>query len=64
MKILIVPMVVGAVAGLIAILTYDSRSVSPGDLFRAIVYVRMRREGRLERSRYVTIIQSEMPELR
>ena len=36
-------MVIGAVAGLISILTYDSHSVSPGDLFGAIMYVRVRR---------------------
>jgi hypothetical protein len=35
-------MVVGAIAGLIAILIYDSLSVSPGDLFGAIVYVKLR----------------------
>ena len=36
-------MVIGAIAGLISILTYDSHSVAPGDVFGAIIYVRARR---------------------
>lgn len=36
-------MVVGAVSGLILILTYDSHSVSPGNVIGAIFYVRVRR---------------------
>ena len=36
-------MVIIATIGLISILTYDSHSVSPGDLFGAIFYVRVRR---------------------
>ena len=34
---------IGAVGGIIAILTYDSHTVSPGDIFGAIRYVRLRR---------------------
>ena len=36
-------MVFAAVAGLISILTYDSHTATPGDLFGAVVYVRARR---------------------
>ncbi len=36
-------MVIVSVVGLISILTYDSHSVSPGDIFGAIFYVRVRR---------------------
>ena len=36
-------MFIVAVVGLMSILTYDSHSVSPGDLFGAIFYVRVRR---------------------
>ena len=36
-------MIIGAIAGLISILTYDSHSVAPGDVFGAIMYVRVRR---------------------
>ena len=36
-------MVIGAIAGLISILTYDSHRVSPGDVLGAIIYVRARR---------------------
>lgn len=36
-------MIIAATAGLISILTYDSHSVSPGNLLGAIFYVRVRR---------------------
>ena len=36
-------MFIGAAAGILSILTYDSHSVSPGDVIGAIFYVRVRR---------------------
>ena len=36
-------MVIGAISGMISILTYDSHSVTPGDVLGAVFYVRVRR---------------------
>ena len=36
-------MIIGAIAGIISILTYDSHRVAPGDILGAIIYVRVRR---------------------